>query len=838
MKFSTDCKARLEAMEAILDALPDIVCFKDGEGRWIKANRADIELFELNGVDYVGKKDSELAKYSPFYREAFLTCEKTDEAAWRRGEVSRGLEWIPKSDGTTAIFDVYKIPLFNDDGSRRGLVVFGRDVTELVEGREELKTQNRLFSEAERLAGLGHWQWWVPEDRLELSEGIFTLFREEGVEQVFPSTMSQYLEKVHPEDREGFHQAFKRFLSSREERFEYEHRIVLSSGRVRMVRHVAVAERNVDGRPLVLRGVTQDITRFRELSYKVTLAELVFQHCIEGIVVTDAQGTILDVNPAFTEITGYTREEAIGQNPRILKSDRHDEAFYREMWERILKEGIWKGEIWNRRKSGEVYPEILTIKAVKDLSGQVVNYLSIFHDLTSERKKEEESRFYRYYDPLTGLMNRDSLLERLRHLSGKVDRRRRSVALILLDLDDFRQLNEVLSYRTGDAILQRLATMLLEVGSPDEVARLGEDCFALIVDSARTKGRLDPVGWAERLSGMVSRISLEEQELEVTCSMGISLMPHDTTDAEELVRYAELALRRAKEQGRGHYRFFDREMFIRQRRRLDLERSIRAALGKGEFVPFYQPKVSLATGRVEGFEALARWRREDGSLVSPGEFIPLAEETGLIVPITRELLQRVVEDLVAMRERAPHIHVAVNFSQHCFRQPDFVERVVGMVEFYGLPPSSFQVEITETMAMADEEWVRKILEEFHDHGIKSGMDDFGTGYSSLYYLKNLPIDLLKIDRSFIMDLEGSESSRRLVRAIIAMGEALGIEVCAEGVETVEQLEFLARNGCSLIQGYLFSRPVPLEEAVELLDQSLWERCRGCTIVRGGGGEEG
>ncbi len=565
--------------------------------------------------------------------------------------------------------------------------------------------------------------------------------------------------------------------------------------------------------------LAQESLSLQETRMQLRLLDTVLLHSLQGITITDAQGTIVRVNPAFTAITGYTAEEAIGQNPRILKSHVHPPEFYAEMWQTLKETGFWTGEIWNRKKNGEVYPERLLITAFTDDTGAVTHYVAIFHDLTEFKRQEERLRFQELHDLLTGLPNRSLFLDRVR----KTISMNRPATLFFVDVDNFLHINESLGYTAGDETLRIVAKRLVAVmGREHTVARLAGDEFGVLVVGFPRVEDVFPL--AERILESFRRpIMVCGQEVVITVSVGVALFPQDARDAEELVARAEMAMLRIKKSGKNQFMFFDIGLAELAGQRLQKELAIRRGMEAGEFLMHYQPKVRVADGTVSGFEALVRWRRADGTMVPPGEFIPLCEETGLIVELGEVILRLVCQDMGILQRRLGRLlPVAFNVSAVQFDHRHFVDMLERTVRGFGINPSLLEVEITETSIMRDFEQALARLERLAASGFRLHLDDFGTGYASLSYLKQLPIHVLKIDQRFTRGIPGDAKDERLVRTIVDLGHNFDLHVLAEGVETAAQLEFLRACGCDEAQGYYFARPMPLDEAIVFV-----QRCATC-----------
>jgi diguanylate cyclase (GGDEF)-like protein/PAS domain S-box-containing protein len=541
------------------------------------------------------------------------------------------------------------------------------------------------------------------------------------------------------------------------------------------------------------------------------LAEKVIENSLEGILITDAQARIVSVNPAFSRLTGYAAEEVIGRNPSLLSSGRQTRAFYARMWERIGQDGRWQGEVWNRRKSGELYPELLTINAITDHEGRLTNYAALFSDISEVKESEERIRDLAYYDPLTGLPNRRLLDDRLQVELAHASRHRGRVAVMFVDLDRFKRINDSLGHEVGDQLLVEVARRLRAcLRDDDTIARMGGDEFVVVM--SHLDGPDDAVHAAGRMAEALRRaVVVDGRELVVTSSIGISLYPDDGKDSSTLIRNADVAMYRAKSEGRNGFQLYQPAMNARSLEHLALEAALHRALPAGELVLHYQPIVSVANGRTVAAEALLRWRHPQLGVVSPADFIPIAEETGLIVPIGEWVLRTACEQHRAWREagRMP-IRMMVNISARQFREHGFVAMVRQVLRDTAMAPHLLTLELTESILMDDTRHAIALLEELRMLGLRVALDDFGTGYSSLGYLKRFPIHELKIDRLFVRDIDRNPRDAALAAAIISIGHSLGLRVVGEGVETAAQLEVLAAHGCDLVQGFHFSAPVAAE----------------------------
>jgi len=585
-------------------------------------------------------------------------------------------------------------------------------------------------------------------------------------------------------------------------------------------------QHNAEVNSNIILGIVHDITEHKVAESELLIAATAFESH-EGISITDTNGTILRVNHAFTNITGYRAEEAIGKNQRILKSDRHDANFYAAMWKSINISGSWEGEIWNRRKNVEVYPEHLTITAVKNAEGIVTHYVSNLSDITLTKAAEDEIKHLAFYDPLTRLPNRRLLLDRLRQALASKARSGLTGALLFIDLDNFKTLNDTLGHAMGDLLLQQVAKRLEScVRDGDTVARLGGDEFVIMLENLSK----DTVEAAEQTESVGNKIlatlnqpyQLDIHEYRNSPSIGASLFNDKSLSTEELLKQTDIAMYQSKNAGRNTLRFFDPEMQATINARAILERELRNAIEHNQFRLYYQIQVaSTQTNglhRPIGAEALIRWLHPKRGVVSPIEFIPLAEECGLILPIGEWVLETACAQLKAWQEDeiSRDFVLSVNVSARQFRQSDFVALVKANVQKYAINPMLLKLELTESLLLENIEKTILSMNELNQIGIRFSLDDFGTGYSSLQYLKRLPLDQLKIDQSFVRDLASDDSDRAIVRTIIAMARSLNLNYIAEGVETEGQRKLLFDMGCIHYQGYLYGKPMPIAQFEELL----------------------
>lgn len=539
------------------------------------------------------------------------------------------------------------------------------------------------------------------------------------------------------------------------------------------------------------------------------LFEKVFENTSEGICITDEDGRIEAINRAFTEITGYAETEALGQNPRILKSDRHGPEFYETMWASLVRDGSWSGEIWNRRKTGDAYPELLNISSIKE-PGAALKYIAVFHDISEMKSKEQQIKHLAYHDPLTHLPNRALLKDRLKQAIADAQRTGNMVQILFVDLDNFKKVNDSVGHVKGDELLKETAQRLRSVTrSGDTVSRLGGDEFIIMFTHVTNTNEL--VGMVKRIQSVFERpFELGGVNFYITASIGISVYPIDGQDEDSLIKNADLAMYQTKNHGKNHYCIFESSMARQVEERVRMESDLRTGIENDEFEVYFQPRVDIITRNVTGMEALVRWIRPETGLVPPNRFIPLAEESGLIIPLGEAIFQKSIAQAMAVREKmGTDLSVSVNVSSRQFEDEHFEEMVTALLHETGFPGNRLEVEITESLLVKDINSAMKRLNRLAEHGVTAAIDDFGTGYSSLAYIKRLPISVLKIDKTFVDNLAKDQEDQVIVETTVLMANKLNLGLVAEGVETLEQLEVLSQMGQMEIQGYFFAPPMPM-----------------------------
>jgi diguanylate cyclase (GGDEF)-like protein/PAS domain S-box-containing protein len=785
-----------------------IVATTDVHGMIIYANDKFCTISQYSRDELIGHNHRLInsgTHTKAFFRDMFRTI--------ATGKVWHGDYCNRAKDGSLYWVETTIVPNMSSDGKPFQYVAIRTDITARKKAEKKLRESQLLLNSI-----VEHIPVMVFVKRA--SDLRFELFNRAG-EKMLGYSRSDLLGKGNydlwpKEQGDWFTAADRKVLASEEVTEIPEEPINTASGETRYLHTWKVALHDEDGKPAHLLGISMDITERKQAESELRIAAIAFESQ-EGMMVTDTNSVILRVNQAFTEATGYTSEEAVGQTPSLLKSGRHTADFYRAMWETIHLTGSWQGEIWDRRKNGEIYPKWLTITAVKGDNGAVTHYVGADVDITERKAAEDAVKNLAFYDPLTRLPNRRLLLDRLDHALASTTRSGREGALMFIDLDNFKTLNDTLGHNMGDLLLQHVAQRLLTcVREGDTVARLGGDEFVVMLedlskDIPEAAAQTEAIG-VKILASLNQPYQLATHEYHSTPSIGATLFTDHIFGVDVLFKQADIAMYQSKKAGRNTLRFFDPKMQDTVNVRAALENELHKALENRQFHLYYQIQVD-SSHRPLGAEALIRWNHPERGLVSPAQFIPLAEETGLILPIGQWVLETACTQLKIWEqdELTCDLVLAVNVSGKQFHQADFVAQVQAAVQRHAINPTRLKLELTESMLLENIEDTIAAMSTLKEIGVMFSLDDFGTGYSSLQYLKRLPLDQIKIDQSFVRDLAIDTSDKAIVNTIIAMARSLNLDVIAEGVETVGQRQILLKKGCIHYQGYLFGKPVPIDE---------------------------
>ena len=671
-----------ELLRTLIEAIPDPIRFKDGAGRWLESNQSALQAFGLKEAEWRGKTDLELADIADVhYRTALLHRHETDNAAWRNDGISRAEEIVPLSDGSELNFDVIRKPLFAEEGQRKGLVIIGRDITDLKRAEDGLRITASVFDNSQ-----------------------------------------------------------------------------------------------------------------------------------EAIVITDADNLIVNVNPAFTHITGYSREEVLGRNPRLLSSGHQESTFYDDMWATLKEEGAWRGEIWNRRKNGEIYAELLSISVIRDDAGKVQRHVAVFSDITYFKAHEAELSRVANYDALTGIPNRRLLVDRLGQSIAHARRSGRMLAICYIDLDGFKIVNDRHGHETGDRLLVDITRRLHEIlREGDTLARLGGDEFVVLFNELSHKSECFQV--LDRITQAIAApMQIGGFQVAVSASIGVTFYPADDEDGDTLLRHADQAMYIAKQSGKNRYHLYDAVYDQRMRLLRETRQRISHGLDAGEFELHYQPILELATGRVAAVEALIRWNHPERGLLHPDAFLPGIENSEIEIRLGNWVMDAALAQIRIWKQAGVDMQVSVNISAGHLHSPDFVDELQHRLRRYpALPRGSLQIEVPETAALENIVHSTRIFAACRDAGVGIAMDDFGTGYSALACLRELGAETLKIERTFIQGMATNEGDRTLVQGVIALAKVFGRMTVAKGLEDPRLAGVLAGMGCGYAQGYGIAPPMSAEE---------------------------
>ena len=789
--------------ESVYNTLDFPVLVFDSELRLKRSNSAAIRHYDLS-LNSIGRHISRIDLPPPVDEVARPLQTVVDEQRKRHLALDR--------DGRT--WQLYMTPVIGPTGTSQGVVLVAIDNTELVAAQHTIRqSQERLLSIMNHAVSLV---------TLKDVAGRYE-FVNRRVEELFGRDASGFLGRT---DHQLFDSQLAHLLRSRDlevmERLEAVQsldELSLTDGQRVWLQTVRFPIFDSNGVVRAICSQATDVSQSRHAEEQLRLAAKVFDRSGEAIVITDSRGHIITANAAFTTITGYALGEVIGKNPSLLQSGRHSRDFYAAMWQQLQEHGSWQGEIFNRRKDGEIYPEWLTINSVADESGNVVNYVAIFSDITAIKSSQRRIEFMATHDTLTGIPNRSLLLDRLKHGLSQAKRKHHQLAILFIDLDNFKTINDSLGHEVGDTLL-KIATERLQscVRDSDTLARLGGDEFVILLTDTepaeihRIAGRI--------VDFLSASFEIHEQHLYVSASIGISLFPDDGDDSVTLLKHADTAMYRAKEQGRNQYTFFSNDMKVMALQRLTLETGLRAALDNHHLRMVYQPQYEIGNGRLSGAEALLRWKDPVMGEVSPAQFIPIAEGCGLMVTLGQRVMEMVLRQIADWQASGLTVpRIAINVSAQQLRDSGFIERLGEQIAVLKIDPATLGIELTESALMERIETTGALLTQLETLGFSISIDDFGTGYSSLSYLKRLPIHELKVDRSFVDGIADESDDRAIAIAIIDMAHALGMRVVAEGVENAEQLAVLASEGCETAQGYYFSRPLEADAFADLLKRS-------------------
>jgi len=796
----------------LIDKIKNVVVIIDNKGTIIYSNQTAAQLLGYSLDEMVGNNvkmlvPKDVAEHHDQYIKDYIRTGKNKFIDnW-------GLVEIFNKAGEKKYVQINVVELdIGDDKYFAGII---NDVSAYQESEIKLKNSMESLSIAQHIANIGNWDWNIQTGDLFWSDQIYRIFGLKVKE--FEATYDAFVERVHPDDIDNVNSAVQRAIE-KDEKYDVNHRIIRPDGEIRWVHEEGDVIRNEKDEPVRMLGVVLDITERKEYEDRLQLTQKVFNNTAEAILITDSNAKIIQVNRAFENITGYTESEVLGKDPGAMKSGRHSKQFYKEMWDEIHATGAWQGEIWDRKKNGQQYPKWLSINKVTDSDGQILHYIGVFSDITSIKETEDRLHYLAYYDSLTGLSNqlffRDKIEARIKEDKNNDD----SFALAVLDIDNFKRVNDSIGHRAGDNILIQIAERLNSGDfNQDSVARLSGDNYLICINK-NENGEFDPS--LHKLKDIIqSSYSVEGLELHMTACIGVSVYPDDGKTFDELIMNADGAMHEAKTKGAGVIKYASPKLNIKLNEKLTIESNLREALKNNEIIPYFQPKIDINTGKTVGMEALARWPKGDG-FVYPDVFIPVAEETGLIDELGWQILDNSLKFNNKILEAGYDLSVAVNMSPKQITTPEIIDTVSDIIVKNCYSPEKLQIEITESALIEDIDIALSVLKAFKKMKIVLSLDDFGTGYSSLSYLAQLPVKVLKIDKSFFDVFPYDLSNYNMVAGIISMAKNLNLTVVAEGVETEEQLKVLKELGCNQVQGYYYSKPLPEDEFIKFIEENL------------------
>jgi len=682
------------------------------------------------------------------------------------------------------------------------------DISRIVERENKIQSLEERFELVVLATGDGVWDWDVLTDEVWYSERLKEMLGYQDDEM--GNSFLDWKERLHPQDKQKTLNTIERHFQHKTEFYESMYRLRCKNGTWKWILGRGKALFNMEGKPYRMLGFHTDMTKRKRIEEELRLYAKIFENSEEGITITDAHSHIISVNDAFTKITGYERNEVIGKTPAILSSGRHHRDFYEKMWKSLIEKGSWEGEIYNRKKTGEIYPEWISIFTINDDEDKMIRYAAIFSNITPLKKALEKSDHLSHYDTLTQLPNLSLLHDRVDQALINAKKEGKKAALLYMDLDHFKNLNDSLGHNIGDRFLQEVASLLKDSIRPnDTLSRQGGDEFVVLLCDIDSEYEIIKIT-EEICTKMQETISIDEHKITSSFSIGIAVSPEDGTSFETLLQHADTAMYQAKKSGRNMFQFFKSEMNALAEKKYKMHMALNQAIEKNELSLHFQPQLDITSKRIFGAEALLRWTSSELGSVSPAEFIPIAEETGLIIPIGKWILEEACAHAKAWKEDAdmPELVISVNISVLQFKQPDFQKIVMKALQMHSLDAKYIELELTETLLIQDMEQNLQVLNALKECGVKFSIDDFGTGYSSLSYLKEIPASQLKIDQSFIKTLRQNKDDEAIVNSVISLGKHFGMQVIAEGVETQEDLDFLEGMQCHEAQGYHISRPLP------------------------------
>ncbi|WP_051640791.1 GGDEF and EAL domain-containing protein [Thiomicrorhabdus sp. Milos-T2] len=778
-------------------------------------NKKGEETLGVSAASLIGQSWFELSLMPPEIHKNILNT--FNDFIHQRIELNESIdhELITKN-GERRMFTWSNALLKDKNGQVIGTLSSAIDITEHYKLQEKLKKNENLLKNAQKLAKIGHYTLDILDEKWNCSEEVNVMF---GLTPSYPKTIKSWLAIIHPDHQKMMKEYLYHEVICERQAFDKEFKIINQLSKKSLWVHgIGTLKLDEQGNPIELFGTIQNISRIKRTEKRITLASKVYKNAHEGIIVTNSQGKIIDVNIAFSNITGFSRKEVLGKNPNLLSSGIHQEEFYNNLWNTLLKNGSWEGEIWNKRKNGEIYPTFIRISTIKNENDEILNFLALFSDITEQKNNELKLKKMTHFDCLTGLPNRTMFTDILTSAISDVDAKKSTLSLAFLDLDGFKQINDTLGHEIGDQVLKIISTRYIQdARDTDIVARIGGDEFVILlkeIDSIE-----ESINIYERfLEATRKPIVIDGHKLQISCSIGISYYPQTLpVDSGQLIRQADNAMYQAKIAGKDSYHIFDdvQDQIARELHQKII--AINHAITHDELVLFYQPKVDMPSQNIIGVEALIRWQHPEKGLLPPIEFLPAIEKNSTSIYLDKWVIEHAFFQAKQWILKDIAIPISVNIGAQILQNFKLIEFLEKMIAKYPkVPTKLIELEVLETSALEDMHHVSIIMQTCQDLGFKISIDDFGTGYSSLEYLKSLSASYLKIDQSFVRDMLIDNGDLAILKAVIGLAQAFDMQTIAEGVETEEHSKELIKLGCNIGQGYGIAKPMPAQALQEWL----------------------
>ncbi len=790
-----------------IDQLDQNIFIKDLDSNYLFCNDAFASYLGLTKDQITGKDDFNFfsEEKSEFYRLQDRRIIETGEKLVFTEEIM--------IDGEKRVIKVEKKPLYSQ-GKIVSIIGIFWDITHEVEKGKKLAKIKKSLTEAQAVAHVGHWELDFKSGSLYCSDEIYRIF---GLPpQQYELSYNRLLEFIHPEDLERLKEAYTASKEHATATYLIT-RIIRKDGSVGFIelrfQYLLDEEGNISSQI----GTVKDITELKEAEKKLLLVSKVFEKTNNGVLITDKEGQIINANEAFMKLSGYSMEDILGQKPSLLHSGWHNTSFYEHMWESINTTGSWCGEVWDRRKDGELYTALLSIFEVRDASGEITNHIAISSDITKQKEKEQRIHNLAYYDTLTQLPNRSFFREKVSEQIERAEATGQRVALLFFDLDNFKSINDTMGHIVGDKLLVEVGRRIGDhLRKEDMLARLSGDEFTLMLSNIENDKQVAAVA-QKILSAFVDPVEIDGRKIHAGLSIGISIFPDNGETYDTLLNNADTAMYHVKESGKSGYQFYTSIMSEEAKRRTQIEQHLDTAIENNQFFLVYQPKINTRNNHVYGMEALLRWQHPELGLITPEKFIAITEETGHIYQIGLWVARQALHDMKLLYEHGLHnLCVSINISSLQLSNDNFVDDMLEVLERSAIHHGTLEMEITERCLMRNRDKISEKLNILSQNNVKLTLDDFGTGYTSLSHLQKLPVSTLKIDKNFIVDIDKDEDMSNIASAIIALAKNLNMEVIAEGSESIEHVEYLKTLECYQVQGYFTGRPMPIEEFMEYL----------------------